>query len=107
MLTDSSQGPYKTTLLDSFFGWCAVWSVNMLLESLPADRRNAEKRKILKRWEDCVKEDFQRQLAEYNTELNSGKVTNTDKLMQAEDFQVEFNRLFGEAKKVAEGALGL
>jgi hypothetical protein len=107
MIANTHQDQYKITLLDSFFGWCSIWSVNTILESLPPERRKSEKLKIIKKWEENVKADFQEQLSSYNTVLSSGKVTNADKLMQVEDFQTEFNRLFTETKQEIEGMLGL
>lgn len=107
MILNTNQQQYQLRLLESFFGLCAVWSLNALMETLPPDKRYQKKQELLKSWEKTVKEDFQRQLAIYNDLLVSGKIENAEKAFQAEDFQREFNKIFGETYREVNKMIGL
>ncbi len=96
---------YRLVLMNTLVAAAAFTAFNVAVSELDAGAQEDYKIKLMAIWEKEMGRDFQAKLASLNNLKLSGVVENSELLPDAEDFQIEFNDIVKDVKRVAAKAL--
>lgn len=91
--------------METLVGAAAFTAFNIAIRDMDEGEKEDWKLKLMSIWEKQMGTDFQKKLSELNKIKLDERIEHRDLLPDAEDFQLEFNEIVKDVKKIAAKAL--